>query len=457
VALRLSPRDTGFEPVLETQMGESVGIRDFFARNTSRTGCKLVSQVSSWDWGLRRLPLLLLAVLIFRPTQASAQTHLVATPHYLIHTDMEDSIAKDMARRMEGMYDEYSQRLAAFNGVTHYPRMEVYLFRRQQDYVSFTGGKIRNTGGIFLPGRNLLAAFLEGQGRQQLRRTLQHEAFHQFAYNAISPDIPIWLNEGLAQFFEEGLWNGTGLVLGEAPPRRVRQLQADMKNGKLVPFAQLLPMSDEQWGRRLSESRADGAVQYNQSWAMVHFLVMARNERGELLYRPQLLDMLRRLHAGKASQNAFEVYFGAGVQAFQERFKRYAQSLKPTAEATLIENQTVLADLLTDFAREGRRFSDIEAFRKHLVRGHYKLHYSMGNVEWDTDANINVYFSDLDGNRFASDQLYLSLRSGAPLPDLVCKFNNALLLRTRFYDAAPTAIDHDLVIEPTAGSLSISR
>ena len=51
---------------------------------------------------------------------------------------------------------------------------------------------VAEAGGMFLPGRNLLAAFLEGQGRQQLRRTLQHEAFHQFAYNAISPDLPIW-------------------------------------------------------------------------------------------------------------------------------------------------------------------------------------------------------------------------------------------------------------------------
>ncbi|HEY8748580.1 MAG TPA: DUF1570 domain-containing protein [Tepidisphaeraceae bacterium] len=401
--------------------------------------------------------IIFLIALIFGGAPARAQTHLLPTPHYLIHTDLDDSIAKDMAQRIEGMYSEYSQRLAAFSGVSNYPRMEVYLFRQQQDYVKFTGGKIRNTGGIFLPGRNLLAAFLEGQGRQQLRRTLQHEAFHQFAYNAISPDIPIWLNEGLAQFFEEGLWNGPGLVLGESPPRRVRQLQADMKNGQLVPFAQLLPMSDERWGRRLSESRSDGAVQYNQTWAMVHFLVMARSTRGELLYRPQLLDMLRLLHSGKATANAFEVSFGTDVQGFQERFKRYAQRLKPTAEATLIENQGVLADLLTDFAREGRHFNDIESFRRHIVRGHYKLHYSMGNLEWDTDPNINVYFSDLDGSRFSSDELYLSSRTGAPMSDIVCKYNNSLLLRTRFYDAPPKGVDHDLVIEPKAVSISISK
>jgi hypothetical protein len=393
----------------------------------------------------------------FAPTEARAQTRLINTPHYVIHTDLDNALARELSQRIEAMYQEYSQRLAAFSGASHYPRMEVYLFRRQEDYIEFTGGKIRNTGGLFLPGRNLLAVFLEGQGRQQLRRTLQHEAFHQFAYNAISPDVPIWLNEGLAQFFEEGLWNSNGLLLGEAPPRRVRQLQADAKGHRLVPFSQLLPMNDEQWGRRLSASKEDGAIQYNQSWAMVHFLVMAQNFRHEYIYRPQLLDMLRLLHSGKATENAFEMAFGTNVDGFQARFLKYVQTLKPTAEATLIENQGVLADLLMEFVREGRQFDSIETFRKHLVRGHYKLHYSMGNLEWDTDPNLNIYFSDLNGTRFRSDELYFSQRTGAPIADIVCKYGNTQMLRTRFYDAPPKGFDHDLVIEPVSVSMSISK
>jgi hypothetical protein len=406
-----------------------------------------------------KLHLVLFAIaLIFSTSPARGQIRVLHTPHYHIHTDLDPSLANDIARQMEGMYDEYAQRLAAFSGgANRYPRMEAYLFRRQSDYLALTGGKIQNTGGIFLPGRNLLAAFLEGQGRQQLRRTLQHEAFHQFAYNAISPDLPIWLNEGLAQYFEEGLWNGSGLLLGEVPPRRVRQLRADIKNDRVIPFYQLLNLTDEQWGKRLSASRSDGAVQYNQSWAMVHFLVMAQNAKGEFLYRARLLDMLRMAHDGKAVGNSFAKAFGTNVQGFQNRFLAYAETLNPTAEATLIENQAVLADLLSDFAREGRRFDDIESLRKHVIHGHVKLHYSMGSLEWDTNPNMNVYFSDLAGNRFAPEDLYLSPRTGAPVDDIVCKYTGGLLLRTRFYDTGPHSLDHDLVIEHANVAVSISR
>ena len=80
------------------------------------------------------------------------------------------------------------------------------------------------------------------------------------------------------------------------------------------------------------------------SFAIVHFLVMAQSARGEYLYRARLLNMLRMLHDGKATGNAFTLSFGTNVRGFQDRFTEYAQELQPTAEATLIENQAVLAD-----------------------------------------------------------------------------------------------------------------
>ena len=400
-------------------------------------------------WGI-----LLSILLLAAPVQA--QSRHINTPHYLIQTDLDDSLARELSQEMESMYGEYSQRLAAFSRKSALPRMEVYLFRRQQDYAAFTEGKIKNTGGLFLPSRNLLAAFLEGQGRQQLRRTLQHEAFHQFAYNVISTDLPVWLNEGLAQLFEEGLWNGNGFLLGEAPPRRVRRLQMDLKGDRLLTFSTLLPMSDEQWARRLCANEDDGAVQYNQSWAIVHFLVMAQNSRGEFLYRPRVVEMLRYLHEGNSPARSFQLAFGSNVAGFQDRFVEYARTLRPTPEATMIENQGVLADLLVDLAKEGKHFEDVESFHKYVIHGHFKLHYHVGTLEWDTNPDFNVYFSNLDGGRWASDDLYFSTRSDAPLADLVCRYSGNLTLRTRFYDSGQNRLDHDLSIESSRISLSIS-
>src|SRR5205085_3153808 len=138
---------------------------------------------------------------------ASAQLRPVTTNHYRIQTDVDSFLAEDLARRMDGMYDEYSRRLVEFNPKEGSRLFDVFIFQTHSEYARYTNDRFPNTGGVFISGK-ALAAFLEGQGRDQLRRTLQHEAFHQFAFSAIGPKLPVWLNEGLAQIFEEGIYDG---------------------------------------------------------------------------------------------------------------------------------------------------------------------------------------------------------------------------------------------------------
>lgn len=404
-------------------------------------------------WGVALAAVLCLAL----APRAQAELREIDTRHYRVHTDLDDALAGELCQLLDSMHDEYAQRLAILGGESAMPRLEVFLFRTQKEYLKFSHGRLKNTGGVFVPDQNLLAAFLELQGRDGIRRTLQHEAFHQFAFNAISGELPIWLNEGLAQFFEEGLWNGNGFLLGEVPPRRLRQLQADLKGDRIIPFPTLLSMSSRQWSQRLAASQADGATQYSQSWAMVHFLTMAKGPDGEYLYRPRLLKMLRLLHEGKGGDDAFELSFGHNVAGFERRFTEYARALRATPEATLIEHQDVLADMLVDFSRSGRRFDDIASFRRYVVAGRFHLHYIHGSLEWDTDRNMNTYFSDLGGKRFTSDDLYFSLRTGAPLPDLLCRCGPELFLRTRFHYGDSGQVDHELNIEPVRYSASIAN
>src|SRR5947208_15875271 len=190
---------------------------------------------------MRTRSLILLALLAVLPGARAAAAagppnmREIQTRHYRIHTDLDYELANDLAQRLDAMYDAYSWRLRLFREEGHeVPRFEVYLYRSQRDYLQLTGNRMKHTGGVFISGRNLLASFLEGQGRDSLRRTLQHEAFHQFAHTVVSPNIPVWLNEGLAQVFEEGVWNGENFSLEQVPPRRIRQLRDDLDEKRLV-------------------------------------------------------------------------------------------------------------------------------------------------------------------------------------------------------------------------------
>lgn len=382
-------------------------------------------------------------VVLFLPTVASGQMRQLQTRHYLIHTDLEVELAEDLGRRMDAMFDEYARRLAGFNPPPM-DRCTVYLFSRREDYARFTGQRFPNSGGVFMPSRNLLAAFLEGQGRDGLRRTLQHEAFHQFAHHAIGPNLPIWLNEGLAQVFEEGIWTGRQFLIGQVPPRRLRQLQDDLRAGRLIDFRTMLAMDDRAWRANLT-SREMATLQYNQAWAMAHFLIYATDDAGRPRFRHRLLDMLQRVAQGQSADKAFIAAFSDNIPGFQDRFNEWASRLTASREATYIENQSILADLLIMLDGQGRRFTDIAAFRNFVMTGGYRVQYTKGHLQWTTDDPA-VYFRDATGRPLGQQQLFFDPRPVAPLPDLVCQVES-MLLRTRFFESQGR-IDYEVLTEP---------
>ena len=393
--------------------------------------------------------LALWCALVLAPADARAEMRVLESHHYRIHTDLDAVFASELARRMDAMYDDYTRRLADFNpAVNGNGKFEVYLFRQRDDYLKFTRHKVPNTGGVFMPARNTLAAFLEGQGRDALRRTLQHEAFHQFAHSAVSQDLPPWLNEGLATVFEEGIFLGRSFKLGQVPPRRVRQLEEDLRQRRLIPFRRLMTMSLDEWSIALSDQSTRGATQYNQAWAMCHFLIFAERD-GDTIYRRRFLDLLARIHRGEDGMAAFTAAFSDNLDGFQKRFVEWARALEPTPEATMIERQDILADMLTILAERGQRFETIEDFRRTLADGGYRMSYQKGDIKWTTEADPTRYFNNLDGDELSGQEMFFSPRGGAPIPDLVLRAPRQLKLRTRFHQVGKK-IEHEVLIDEAA-------
>jgi hypothetical protein len=383
------------------------------------------------------------------PTQADvsppSDLRIIETAHYRIHTDLDDDLLDDLSRRMDAMYEEYAHRLADFDRPDDSAPFEVYLVHTQEKYLHLAGLTLAGTGGSFNPRRHLLAAFLDGQGRDALRRTLQHEAFHQFASQAIGKTIPIWLNEGLAQIFEEGVWTGDGFQLGEVPPRRLRQLHRDIDENAIIDFPRLLSMAPSDWAVNWRDP-VKAATQYNQSWAMTHFLIYAADEDGGYKYRSRLIQMLKLLRSGADADTAFRTAFSDNIAGFHDRFMEFAQTLGPTPLATEIENQGVIADMLIEARGRGRTFTSIDQVRAASEQEKWSIHYRRGALQWETAADPKVYFCSPSGNDLDADQLYMDENDSAPLPDLVCRCDGLPMLRTRFLESRGK-IDHETIVE----------
>ena len=163
---------------------------------------------------------------------------------------------------------------------------------------------------------------------------------------------------------------------------------------------------------RKHERQGDGARQYNQAWAMVQYLIYAEDEPGHPRFRSRLIDMLKLIHEGKNGHDAFVEAFSDNMEGFQHMFTDYARSMQPTPEATFIENQDVLADMLIELKNRGRTFADMSGFKREIIRGRYQVDYTRGSVRWNSSPDPAIYFRDAEGREMGSDQLFFADRNG---------------------------------------------
>lgn len=397
--------------------------------------------------GVANLVVLVVLVLVaFSRADYSPNLPTLQTRHYVLHTDVSPEFARDLGERLDAMYEEYTRRLGAF-GSASADQLHVYVFDKKSDYMLFIDDRLPNTGGVYIPAKNCLAAYLETQGRDALRRTLQHEAFHQFANRLISPNLPVWVNEGIAQLFEEGIYTGSRFIVEQVPPRRLRQLQDDLNNRRLIPFRDFVFMDHKTWAGNMRD-RDRGSSQYNQAWAMVHFLVYAQDPNTRRpLYRERFFRMLTQVKAGVDAKDAFRANFGENFTAFTDRFMAYTRSLTPTPESNFVENTEVLSDLMVEINNaEKRVFRSLPDFRTHLERGGYQLKYSKGQLRWTTNPDIDTYFRDLAGRDLDANQAGLVANPNAPLPDLVLRPGGGLEYRARFYIAPDGKPDREIIV-----------
>ena len=405
--------------------------------------------------------LLLLVVLV--ASLGAGDLRRLDTRYYRLHSDLPPGLTQTLGRELDAMYDEYARRFAGFGdaGSGADERLDVHLFADRDDYVGFVGNVNRHSGGVYIPGRRVLASYLGDRGRDELRAVLRHEAFHQFADVAVGEQVPPWLNEGLAQLFEDGHWqvgpggSGARFVMGGVTPHRLRRWQADRRRGTLPTLAGLVAMDHDAWHANMPDAHAAGS-QYNAAWAAAHFFVYATDGEGSPLLRDRLVYMLRLLHAGYDPAEAFRRSVGDPADptgTMDRALNLYVGTLRPGEVALAREAQEVRADMLEHLHDQGWRPATMAEFRQHVVRAGYRIEYDSDSVRWLTAEDPSVYFADPLGRELPASMLHFANgdgrvgAAGRPLPDMVCRTSSGVTIRTRFI-AAGGELDTETTVTP---------
>jgi len=160
-------------------------------------------------------------------------------------------------------------------------------------------------------GQAELAVQLDAQGPSPYA-TIYHEYYHSLSLPYF-PNMPVWLAEGLADFFGHSEVNDQEARMGEPAP----ELIYEMQQSRLIPLNVLFKV--DHTSPYYNESNKT-SVFYAESWALTHYLMMADNQS----HRSMLLAYLTALQQGASPEDASAKGFG-DLNKLQNTLEQYVR------------------------------------------------------------------------------------------------------------------------------------
>jgi len=341
--------------------------------------------------------------------------------HYAIYTNISKREADSIGRHMDLIFAEYTRRFGSFRKRFE-GAMPLYLLRTRQQYINLMrsfGFDASASGGMFFfsPKASGLATWIEGVPMSRTLETLQHEGFHQFAHAYIGSDLPVWINEGLAEYFGDGLIVRNRMKVGMTSQRRLGIIQDAIRHHKVIDFDQLLGTTSDQWLQNLQMDASRGYLQYQQSWSMVYFLIHGDNGK----YRKAFEQYLLLVNNGHASRQAFVMAFGTeDTTSFRRRWQRYVLALKPDELATAIARMQFLGRGLAFLKQEAKPIpNSMAALRRALQTFGFRVIWMNHGVQEIIQAKDESVYRFLRHNGAHGTFKMLEAKSNHLLPRIV--------------------------------------
>ncbi len=305
--------------------------------------------------------------------------------YYTLHTDVSREDAQRWGAHMDIVYAAYEQFFARLRPrEAQQQRMNLYLLQTRAGYLqtlASLGIDGTGSGGMFFRRGNAsgLATYLGDRDAGEVQSVLQHEGLHQFAARYFGNELPLWANEGLAEYFGYALVVDGQLRRGIAPPHVVERVRAAVTGGQDIPFADLITITSDRWRANLISGGSEGGLQYAQSWSVVHFLIHADDGR----YATAFSNYLTALTRGQRHQTAYAEAFGQGSEeTFGQRWRAYVQEgLEPDHFSQAVERLGFLARGIAWLDAQGdpAARADLEAVIERLASVGYAVTMHLGD------------------------------------------------------------------------------
>ncbi len=227
----------------------------------------------------------------------------VTSPHFTVITDSNEKDARRVASQFERMRAVFHVLMPtvgddAGSSITVLALKNKKSFRTIEP-AAYLGKDQLNLAGLFLrtQNRNYILLRLDAEGEHPFV-TVYHEYTH-YMLRKSEAWIPLWLNEGLAEFYQNTTLQDKDVYVGQPDANDIEYLRQQ----PLIPLATLLAVDHNS---PYYHDEQKGSVFYAESWALTHYL-----EVNDYKNKTHLIsDYSRRLIAHEDPVAAAQAAFG---------------------------------------------------------------------------------------------------------------------------------------------------
>ncbi len=282
-------------------------------------------------------------------TYAGRSGRIIITPHFRLHTTLGDSLLLErFPRFVEVALAAYRTELGGLPEPTR--RLETYIMRTRAQWESLTRALTGPRAPVYLRIPRGGYAF-DGKGvffdigPYDTLAIAGHEGWHQYTQSTFKQPLPLWLEEGIATYFEGFRWHPSDrtlpVFLPWSNPERFDMLRTLAADDRLMPLDELL-VSRPQDLIRSADGRTLGY--YAQVWALTLFL----HEGAGAKYRSLLARLLADAAEGRLGQTlrdslgteavrtamsrrvgdaVFRVYFNSDIAAARQEYETFIHAV----------------------------------------------------------------------------------------------------------------------------------
>jgi len=265
----------------------------------------------------------------------------VHSPHFVVLTDSNERQARRLASQFEQMRAVFHTLIPNAAADPGSPIVVVALkdkkgFQALEPAVYLAKGQM-DVAGLFLraPDKNYILLRLDAEGEHPFA-TVYHEYTH-FVFRK-SEWMPPWLNEGLAEFYQNTDIYEKEVLLGQASSDNILFL----RENRLLPLTTLFQVDH---ASPYYHDEQKSSVFYAESWALTHYIEVTDREKNTNRLQDYARFLLQKEDPVTAAQHAFgdlnQLQKSLEDYVQQGRFKMFKLNSAVTVDASSFQVQAV--------------------------------------------------------------------------------------------------------------------